>query len=256
MRSGRDLGGADGVRDVGHDLERHPEARVPRQLEPQSAQVEDLLHGPGEEDGHQRVVERDLGVGRQRRGLGLRVVAGEREDAALAADPREVGVLEDVPAPVHPGRLPVPHAEDAVVLRLREHVGELAAEDRGGPEVLVDAGDEDDLVLGEEGAVALERDVEAAQRRAPVAGDQRRGVEARGGGRRGAGRAAAGPAPGCRRGRRAPLPAGTWRRGRTRHYLRGSRKTPPIPPSEAATVRRPSACGPPLGAGKRTVRGR
>src|SRR5207245_2156046 len=48
------------------------------------------------------------------------------------------------------------------------------AVDRGGAEVLVEAGDEDDVVLGEQLRVALEREIEAPERRAAVARDQRR----------------------------------------------------------------------------------
>src|SRR5205823_13661395 len=90
----------------------------------------------------------------------------------------EVGVLEDVARAVDAGALAVPHAEDTVGLRSREEVGQLAAVDRGGAEVFVEAREEDDVVLAEEVGVALERQVEAAERRAAIPGDQRRGVEA------------------------------------------------------------------------------
>ena len=175
---GMNLRGADRVRDVGHHLEGHPQPRVPRQLEPEAAEVEDVLDVSREEDRHVEVVERDLGVGGQGRRLGLRIVAREREHAAVPPDAREVRVAEDVPAPVHAGRLAVPHAEHAVVAGMPVEIGELASEHGGGAEILVHARDEDDLVLGHQLAVALHRLIEAAEGRSPVAGDQGRRVEA------------------------------------------------------------------------------
>ena len=117
-------------------------------------------------------------MGGQSRRLGLGIVAGQREDTAVPADAREVRVAEDVAAPVDAGRLAVPHAEHAVVARAPVEVGELAAEHGGGAEVLVHAGDEDDLVLGHEGPVALDRLIQPAERRSPVSGDEGRRVEA------------------------------------------------------------------------------
>ena len=175
---GRDLGRADLVGDVGDDLRAHPEAGIARELEAEPPEVEDLLDRAREDHREERVVERHLRVRRQRRRLRERIVAAERQHAAIARHAREVGVLEDVARAVDAGALAVPHAEDAVVLRPREEVGELAPVDRGGAEVLVEAREEDDVVLAEEVGVALERQVEAAERRAAIPGDQRRGVEA------------------------------------------------------------------------------
>ena len=117
-------------------------------------------------------------MGGQGRRLGLRIVAGQRQHAAVPADAREVRVAEDVAAPVDAGRLAVPHAEHAVVARAPVEVGELAAEHGGGAEVLVHARDEDDLVLAHEVPVALDRLVQPAERRSPVPGDEGRRVEA------------------------------------------------------------------------------
>ncbi len=96
----------------------------------------------------------------------------------MAADAGEVTVLEDVAGAVDAGPLAVPHAEDAVVPGAREQVGELAAINRGGAQVLVDPGDEDDVVIAQEVGVALEGEVEPTQGGAAITRDQRRGVEA------------------------------------------------------------------------------
>src|SRR5204863_793777 len=113
-----------------------------------------------------------------RRRLGERIVTGQREHAAPAADAGVVRVLEDVAGAIDAGSLAVPHAEDAVVFRLRKQVGQLRAVDRGGAEVFVEAGDEDDIVLGEQLRVALEGQVETAERRATIPRDQRRRAHA------------------------------------------------------------------------------
>ena len=57
-----------------------------------------------------------------------------------------VGVLEDVAAAVHARALAVPDAEHAVELGVREEVELLRAPDRGGGELLVDAGLEHDVL--------------------------------------------------------------------------------------------------------------
>jgi hypothetical protein len=168
---------ADGVGDVGHDLEGHPEPGVARQLEAQASEVEDVLHVAGEEHRHLEIVEGDLGMSGQGRGLRLRIVAGQRQHAAVPPDTREVRVTEDVAAPVDAGSLAVPHSQHAVVTRASVQVGKLAPQHRGGAQVLVHSRDEDDLMLGQEFAVTLDRLVEPAERRSPVSRDQRRGVE-------------------------------------------------------------------------------
>src|SRR5207249_6861357 len=96
---------------------------------------------------------------------------------AVARDPGVVRVLEDVAGAIDARPLAVPYAEDAVVLGPREQVGELTAVHGRRAEVFVDARDEDDVVLAQEIRIALQREVEAAERRAAIAGDQRGGVE-------------------------------------------------------------------------------
>src|SRR5882672_10121532 len=107
------------------------------------------------------------------------VVAREGQHAAMARSAGGIGMLEDVAAAVDARPLAVPHGEDAVVARLREEVELLAAPDRGGGKVLVDAGLEADVMALEMRARAPQALVEAAERRAAVAGDEARGVEAR-----------------------------------------------------------------------------
>ena len=142
------------------------------------AEVEDLLHVPGEEDGHLEAGEKGLGGARDRGGLAAGVVAHDGQSAAGARDAHEVAVPQRVGRAVEAGRLAVPHGKHAVVLRAGELRGELAAPGRRGAELLVEAGHVAHVVLLDELAVAGELLVEAAERRALVAGDHRAGVQA------------------------------------------------------------------------------
>src|SRR3546814_10740380 len=76
--------------------------------------------------------------------------------------------------------LGVPQGEHAVVIRITEQVELLAAPDGGGGEILVHAGLEADVVLFEEAPRVGHLLVDAAERRAAVAGDEGGGVQAGG----------------------------------------------------------------------------
>jgi hypothetical protein len=174
----RDLGRADLVRHVRHDLEADPETAVARQLEAEATEVEDLLDVAGKQRRKEGIVERDFGMRRQRRGLRQRVITAERQHAPVPADTGEIRMLEDVARAVDARAFAVPDTEHAIVLRLREIVRELAAVDDRRAEVFVDAGDELHVMLGEQRRVALEREIEPSERRPAIAGDQRRRVQA------------------------------------------------------------------------------
>ena len=90
----------------------------------------------------------------------------------------EIGVAEHVAGAVDARALAVPHGEHAIVLAFAAQLGLLRAPDRGRGEVLVDAGLEADVALAQERRGALELAVETAERRAAIAGDIARGVEA------------------------------------------------------------------------------
>ena len=135
-------------------------------------EVEDLLDIAREDRRHEGVVESDFRVARQRRRLAYRIVARESEHASVLAYTRIVRVLEGVTRPVHAGRLAVPHAEHAVVLRFREKADHLAAEDGGGAEIFVETRGEDHVVGFQELVLALERLVETTQRRPTVPRDE------------------------------------------------------------------------------------
>src|SRR5471030_1054857 len=88
-----------------------------------------------------------------------------------------VHVLEDVAAAVHARTLAVPHGEHAVVLGLADQVDLLRAPDGRRGQVFVDAGDELHVVCLQMRFGLPQVFVEAAQRRAAVAGDEAGGVQ-------------------------------------------------------------------------------
>ena len=106
------------------------------------------------------------------------VIAHQRQHAAVPGGAGEVGVAEDVAGAVDAGALAVPHAENAIELALATQLGLLRAPQRGGGDVLVDAGLEADVVFVERALGADELLVEGAERRAAVSGDVAGGVDA------------------------------------------------------------------------------
>jgi hypothetical protein len=173
-----DIDGGAGIHGVGQRDQTDPQAGKTRHRIAHQAKIQHVLHVGRRQDRHLEILEGELGLGRQRRGLAAVVVAGHRQHPALAPGPGEIGVLERIAGAVDAGRLAVPHAADTVVEGAGEQVGLLAAPDRGGGQVLVEAFLEDDLVVGEHPVSPVRLLVEAAQRRAAIAGDETRGVEA------------------------------------------------------------------------------
>src|SRR5688572_29154335 len=86
-------------------------------------------------------------------------------------------MAENVAAAVDARALAVPHAEDAVVSALAAQLRLLRAPERGGRKVFIDPGLEADMRSIEKLLRALELLVEAAERRAAIAGDQPRCIE-------------------------------------------------------------------------------
>ena len=105
------------------------------------------------------------------------VVAAERQRRAVAARAGHIGVAEDVAGAVDARPFAVPDADHAVVLRLAQHVMDLAAQHRGGGDIFVHAGHEMDAMLLEQRGYARQGEVVSAERRSLVAGDKCGGVE-------------------------------------------------------------------------------
>ncbi|MET3154272.1 hypothetical protein ABIF34_001297 [Bradyrhizobium japonicum] len=105
------------------------------------------------------------------------VVAGQRQHAAIERGAGRVGMLERVDRAVDAGALAVPDAEHAIDLGAGKQPDLLAAPDRGRSQVLVQAGNEGDVVLLEVRLGAPQRVVVHAERGTAVARDEAAGVE-------------------------------------------------------------------------------
>ena len=159
-----------------HGLERDPGAGEARHRPAIEAVIDHLLHPGGVEDRDHDVDEVIFGLVRGGGGFGGVVVAHQRQHAAMPRGAGEIGVAEHIAGAVDARTLAVPHAEHAVVFAFAAQLGLLRAPQRGRGEVLVDAGLEEDVA--EERPGAQELLVEPAERRAAIAGDIARGIEA------------------------------------------------------------------------------
>ena len=112
--------------------------------------------------------------------FGAVVVAGKHQHAAVLGRTRRIAVAEDVAATVDAGALAVPDADHAIILGAGREIELLRAPDRGRREILVHAGLEFDVVLFEVLAGGEQLLVVAAERRAAIAGNEARGIEALG----------------------------------------------------------------------------
>lgn len=109
------------------------------------------------------------------------VITSQHQHAAMFGNTGRVAVLEHVAAAVDAWPLAVPHGEHTVIARTGEQVGLLAAPHGGGAQLFVDAGLEVDVVFLEVLARVPQALVQAAQRRAAIAGDEAGGIESEGG---------------------------------------------------------------------------
>ena len=106
------------------------------------------------------------------------VVAGQQQHAAMLGNAGRVAVFEHITAAVHTRALAVPHGEYAVVTRTGEQAGLLAAPHRSGGQLFVNARLEVDVIFFEVLLGVPQALVEVAQRRATVAGNKARGIQA------------------------------------------------------------------------------
>ncbi len=162
---------------VGQRLEGHPAAGIAAHRPAVQAVVEVFLDVGRVEHRHQHRLEDVLGLVRQGRGFGGVVVAGDDQHAAVFRRAGGIGVAEDVAAAVDARPLAVPHAEHAVVFGAGKEADLLAAPDGGRRHVLVDAGLEGDVVVGEVLLGLPQAEIEVAERAAAVAGDEAGGVQ-------------------------------------------------------------------------------
>ena len=128
-----------------HRLQADPDAGKARQRTAVEAEIEDLLHARRADDRHVGIDHRPVGLVQHGGAFAGVVVAHRHQDAAMGRGAGHVGVPHHVAGAVDAGALAVPQAEDAVVLALAPQFRLLAAPERGGGEILVQARLERDL---------------------------------------------------------------------------------------------------------------
>ena len=116
------------------------------------------------------------------------IVAREDHDAAQWRGACEIGVFEGIARAVDTRPLAVPETEYTVVARAVEQADLLGSPQRGRREFLVDAGLEGDPVVLEQRGLLPELEIETAQRRTAVSGNEACCVAARSIRRRSSGR--------------------------------------------------------------------
>jgi hypothetical protein len=159
-------------------LERKPRARVPRHREAVHAEVQVFLHAARHEHGNERRVEHRLAL----RGDGGRarhvVVTADEQHAAKRRGARRIAVQQRVARAREARPLAVPHAEHALVARVRVERHLLRAPDAHHRELFVLARLEMDVMLREEVVRLPQRLVHVVERRALETRHEARRVEA------------------------------------------------------------------------------
>ena len=92
----------------------------------------------------------------------MRIIAGDREHAAICANAMEVRVMKGVGGAIYAWRLAKPHAEHAIMLAPGNLVEELSAKKRGRGEFFIEAGDVLDIILRQQRFVSLHLEIDAA----------------------------------------------------------------------------------------------
>ena len=158
-------------------FEADPDAGVAAERPAERAVIENFLHAGGRQHRHHRIDEGEFRLVRGGGGFGGRIVAHQRDDAAVARSSREIGVAEDVAGAVDAGALAVPQREDAVEAAFTAQLRLLRSPDRGRRQLLVEPGLEMDVIGGEQVRQLKELLIEPADRRAAIAGNETAGVE-------------------------------------------------------------------------------
>ena len=153
--------GLDRVLDAFH---ADPATAVTRQRPAQHAVIQDLLHTGRAEHRNHRVDHREFALMAGGRRLAGVVVAHQHQHAAQRRRPGQVAMAESVAGTVDARALAVPEREHPVVLALAADLGLLRTPDRGGCQVFVDPGHENDVVRVEMLLGLAELVVQATQR--------------------------------------------------------------------------------------------
>ncbi len=175
------VGDADGgglLGGFGGGFQRGPEAGEAGEGDAGEAEIENILGGSGVQHRDHDALEDVVGLVRVGGGMRGVIVTGYRQHATVPGRAHKIGAAERIRGAVHTRALAVPHAEHAIDLLAREGVQLLGAKDHGGGHVLVQAGLKLDVVAVEQLLALPQLPVQAAERRAAIAGDEAACIQA------------------------------------------------------------------------------
>ena len=172
-----DIDRSRGFHGFGDGLETDPAPGEAAHGPAEQTHVENVLHTGRVQHRHHRRHELQFRTVRQGRAAAGMVVGGQRQHAAQWRGAGGIAVLEHVTAAVHARALAVPHGKHAVVVGAFKQISLLRAPDHGRAQVLVQAGREHDVGIGQMLFGFPQFQIEAAQRRAAVAGDEAGAVD-------------------------------------------------------------------------------
>ena len=168
--------GLDGFRD---HLEANPTPRIARHRDSQQTVFQKLLHRRRVQHRDQR---RDKGVVRlvrDRRGFAGVIIARNRQNAAMRGGPGGIGVFQRVARPIHSRPFAIPDAQHAVLGRPRRKPDLLAAPDRCGGQIFVQARLKSDPQRVKVGLRLDQLLIIRPQRRSAIPRDERRRIQPR-----------------------------------------------------------------------------
>ena len=162
-----------------HRLDADPAAREAAHRPAGQHGVDQFLHPGRRQDRQHGVHQRHFGLVASGRALAGVVVAHRHQHAAVFGRAGEIGVAEHVTGAIDARPLAIPETEHPLVLAFAPKLRLLGAPECGRRQILVQAGMEPDLRVGEVLFRRVEHPIDSAQRRAAVAGDVAGGVEPR-----------------------------------------------------------------------------
>ncbi len=160
-----------------HRLEADPDPGKAAERPAVKPVIHDLLHAGGADDRHIGVDHRPVGLMQHGGAFAGVVVPHRHQHAAMARGACHVGMAHHVAGTVHPRPLAVPEREDTVIFALAPQLRLLAAPDRGGGKVFVQARLKADVVGVKQLACLRHVQIDPAQRRSAIAGDVACGIQ-------------------------------------------------------------------------------
>ena len=175
--SGIEIDRARPVGNCRHDFHADQRAGKTRHPEGMDSEVDHILLIARIDHRYAGILKRVLTLAGKGRRFGGGIVGTEQDIAPIGARSHGIGMAQHITRPVEPGRLAVPDTGYPIDVLIGHRLAHLAAPGSGRRQFLVDAWLVEDAQLGERRLLALEDQIEAAERRARIARNHRPGVQ-------------------------------------------------------------------------------